>query len=39
VLFVGERPPEFTQADDHDRIRAGLAQLEQIRQRLQHEAA
>jgi len=39
VLFVGERPPEFTQADDHDRIQTNLAQLEQIRQRLQHEAA
>ena len=39
VLFVGERPPEFTQADAHDRTRTGLAKLEQIRQRLQREAA
>jgi hypothetical protein len=39
VLFIGERPPQFTQADDHDRIQTGLAHLEQIRQRLQHEAA
>ena len=39
VLFVGERPPEFTRADDHDRIEAGLARLESIRKRLQHEAA
>jgi hypothetical protein len=39
VLFVGERQPEFTIEDDHDRQRAGLAYLETIRQRLQHEAA
>ncbi len=39
VLFVGEQPPQFTQADQHDRTRTGLATLEQIRQRLQHQAA
>lgn len=39
VLFVGERPPEFTQADDHDRTRTALAHLESLRQRLQQEAA
>ncbi len=39
VLFAGERPPEFTRADDHDRTHAGLAELASIRQRLQSEAA
>ena len=39
VLFVGERPPQFTRADDHDRTEAGLAHLESIRQHLQREAA
>ncbi len=39
VLFIGERPPQFTQADHHDRTRTGLTQLEQIRQRLRTEAA
>ncbi|HEX6658835.1 MAG TPA: hypothetical protein VF065_12170 [Ilumatobacter sp.] len=31
VLFVGERPPTFIQADDHDRVSAGLAHLESVR--------
>ena len=39
VLFVGERPPQFTIEDDHHRRQAGRAHLESIRQRLQHEAA
>ncbi len=39
VLFVGERQPDFTIEDDHDRRRRGLAQLEAIRRRLQREAA
>jgi len=39
VLFVGERQPEFTIEDDHQRRQTGLAHLESVRQRLQHEAA
>ena len=39
VLFIGERPPEFVQADDHDRIRTRVAQLQSLRQPHQHQAA
>jgi hypothetical protein len=39
VLFIGERPPAFTQADAAERTKRGLAHLETIRQRLQSSFA
>lgn len=39
ILFVGERQPEFSHADDHDRRRRGLAHLEAARERLKSQAA
>lgn len=39
VLFVGERPSEFTRADLNDLQQRGLAHLEAMRQRLRSEAA
>jgi hypothetical protein len=39
VLFIGERRPEFKNAEDLARQREGLARLEELRARLRREAA